>query len=149
MGSASRRAQYSFPRYGGSRETLLCITTRRGSCLRDIWPRSRSRNPAGFVFGFGRRICPGRRLADSTLFLAIAKVLAAFDVSKARDAEGREIEPEIGIGPGAVTGPLPFSVAVTPRNEAVAQLVRAMDEEYTVGEGDAKYLDQDIWDIIT
>lgn len=105
-------------------------------------------DPAGFVFGLGRRICPGRRLADSTLFLAVAKVLATFDVSKARDAEGREIEPETGIGTGAVVGPIPFSVAVTPRNEAVAQLIRAMDEEHPA-EGDAKYLDQEIWNIIT
>ncbi|KAG6354440.1 hypothetical protein INS49_004457 [Diaporthe citri] len=47
-------------------------------------------DPAGFVFGFGRRICPGRRLAESesTLFLAMAKVLATFDMTKGRDAQG-------------------------------------------------------------
>lgn len=105
-------------------------------------------DPAGFVFGFGRRICPGRRLADSTVFLAVAKVLATFDISKGRDAQGREIEPEIGIGPGAVASPLPFSVVVAPRNETLVQLVRAADEEQAHGEGDAKYLDQDIWNLI-
>lgn len=108
----------------------------------------REPDPAGFVFGFGRRICPGRRLADSTLFLAVSKVLATFDISKARDAEGREVEPEIGVGPGAVAGPLPFSVAVAPRNETMVRLVRSFDEEHPVGEGDAKYLDQDIWNLV-
>lgn len=106
-------------------------------------------DPAGFVFGFGRRICPGRRLADSTVFLAVAKVLATFDISKARDAHVREIEPDIGIGPGAVASPLPFSVVVAPRNETIVQHIRSVEEEQPVGEGDAKYLDQDIWNLVS
>lgn len=105
-------------------------------------------DPAGFVFGFGRRICPGRRLADSTVFLAVAKVLAAFDISKGRDAQGREVEPEIGIGSGAVASPLPFSVVVAPRNETIFQLIHPADEEQSEGERDAKFLDQDIWNLV-
>lgn len=105
-------------------------------------------DPAGFVFGFGRRICAGRRLAESTLFLAMAKVLAAFDIGKGRDAQGREIQPEIGIDPGAVAGPLPFSVTVKPRDEKAVQLVRLVQTEDDVGEGDAKYLDQGIMQFI-
>lgn len=105
-------------------------------------------DPAGFVFGFGRRICAGRRLAESTLFLAMAKVLATFDISKGRDAQGREIEPEIGIGPGAVASPRPFSVTVKPRDDSAVQLVRSVETEDTVGEGDAKYLDQGIMHFI-
>lgn len=105
-------------------------------------------DPAGFVFGFGRRICAGRRLAESTVFLAVAKVLATFDISKGRDSQGRDIEPEIGIGPGAVAGPLPFSVTVRPRDEKAVQLVRSVETEDPVGEGDAKYLDQSIMQFI-
>ncbi|KAK7697636.1 hypothetical protein SLS64_013375 [Diaporthe eres] len=105
-------------------------------------------DPAGFVFGFGRRICAGRRLAESTLILAMAKVLATFDISKERDAQGREIKPEIGISPGAIAGPLPFSVTVTPRDEGAVQLVRSVETEDLVGEGDAKYLDQGIMQLI-
>lgn len=104
-------------------------------------------DPAGFVFGFGRRICIGRRLAESTLFLAIAKTLATFDIGKGRDAQGLEIEPEIGIGPGAVASPVPFSVTVKPRNEAVVDLVRSVESACTFGEGDAKYLDQAIYQL--
>ena len=105
-------------------------------------------DPAGFVFGFGRRICPGRRLADSTIFVAAAKVLATLDITKARDAQGREVEPEIGIGSGAVASPLPFSVVVSPRNKTTVHLVRSFDEEHPVGEGDSKYLEQDIWNLV-
>lgn len=105
-------------------------------------------DPAGFVFGFGRRICPGRRLAESTIFLAVAKVLATFEIGKARGSQGREIEPEVGIGAGAVAGPLPFSVTITPRDEIAVQLARLVETESPVGEGDAKYLDQDILQFI-
>lgn len=101
-------------------------------------------DPAGFVFGFGRRMCPGRRLAESTLFLTVAKVLATFDISKGRDSQGREVEPEIGIGPGAVAAPFPFSVTITTRNQALVQLIRSVEREHSGGEGDSKYLDQDL-----
>lgn len=101
-------------------------------------------DPASFVFGFGRRICPGRRLAESTIFLSVAKVLATFEIGKARDTQGREIEPQIGIGAGAVAAPLPFSITSTTRDEIAVQLVRSVETESSIGEGDAKHLDQDI-----
>jgi cytochrome P450 len=33
-------------------------------------------------FGFGRRICPGRHLAEATLFIAIASLLSVFNIKK-------------------------------------------------------------------
>ena len=47
----------------------------------------------GFAFGFGRRICPGKELADMSLFLSIAMSLAAFNIEKDVDATGQSIEP--------------------------------------------------------
>ena len=38
-------------------------------------------DPYDFVFGFGRRVCPGRHLADSSLFLMFASMLATFNIS--------------------------------------------------------------------
>ncbi|KAF8844764.1 cytochrome P450, partial [Paxillus ammoniavirescens] len=35
-----------------------------------------------YVFGFGRRICPGRHFADASLWSAIASVLAVFKIKK-------------------------------------------------------------------
>ena len=35
-------------------------------------------------------------MAESTMWLAIAKILAAFDISKPKDAQGREIEQNVG-----------------------------------------------------
>lgn len=45
-----------------------------------------------FAFGFGRRVCPGRFMAYSSLWAMIASVLATFTISKAVDEDGNEIE---------------------------------------------------------
>ena len=105
-------------------------------------------DPASFIFGIGRRICTGRRVADSTMFLTVAKVLAAFDISKGRDAEGREIQPTIGLEPGVITKALPFSVKVVPRNEAYAELVKLVEIEHPLEKGDLVYLDQSVLDSV-
>lgn len=41
------------------------------------------------------RICPGMHLADKSIFIAIASLLAVFDFSKAKDKYGGTIEPEV------------------------------------------------------
>ena len=48
------------------------------------------------------RECPGKMLADNTLFIAIAMMLATLDISKAKDESGREIEPDCIYTPGVV-----------------------------------------------
>ena len=47
-----------------------------------------------FTFGAGRRICPGMYIAERSLFLAIAKILWAFEVRPVRDPEGRDVLPD-------------------------------------------------------
>ncbi len=44
-----------------------------------------------FVFGFGKRICPGRHFVDATIFIVISSVLSVFKVTKAKDENGHEI----------------------------------------------------------
>ena len=46
------------------------------------------------VFGVGKRICPGRHLADATLFIVASSVLSAFNVTNAKDENGNEIPVE-------------------------------------------------------
>ena len=50
-------------------------------------------DPSEAVFGFGRRICPGRYFAADTIWIAMAHILATFDIEKAIDKDGKEIEP--------------------------------------------------------
>jgi len=60
-------------------------------------------DPRTYVFGVGRRVCPGRDLAEATMFLFASTLLAISVLSKPLNAEGREIEPEFITGGSAVT----------------------------------------------
>ncbi|KAH9917056.1 cytochrome P450 monooxygenase [Fomitopsis serialis] len=83
-------------------------------------------NPRNLVFGFGRRICPGRQLADQTLWLAIANILAVFNIHKARDADGNEITPEAVFVSGGISHPRPFKCEIRPRLESAASRVQCL-----------------------
>ncbi|KAH7909275.1 cytochrome P450 [Hygrophoropsis aurantiaca] len=47
---------------------------------------------ANFMFGWGRRICPGRCSADATMWIARSELLANLEFHKAKDAEGKDID---------------------------------------------------------
>ena len=98
-------------------------------------------NPYAYVFGFGRRICPGRLLADSNLFLTIAQTLAVFDIKKAVDkATGQVIEPVVGTTTGLVAHPLPFQCNIVPRSQKHAELISQVEADHPWEGGDAKFL---------
>lgn len=98
-------------------------------------------SPYDYVFGFGRRICPGRLLADSTLFLTIAQSLAVFDIGKPINRQtGGVIEPTVGTTAGLVAHPLPFQCEIVPRSEKHAELIRKVENDHPWEEGDAKFL---------
>lgn len=40
------------------------------------------RDPRTICFGFGRRACPGRELAETSIFLFVAMTLATFDITR-------------------------------------------------------------------
>jgi cytochrome P450 len=44
-----------------------------------------------FTYGFGRRICPGRHMADNTLFINIAVLLWASKFERKKDGSGRPL----------------------------------------------------------
>ncbi|KAI1875920.1 uncharacterized protein JN550_001416 [Neoarthrinium moseri] len=96
-------------------------------------------NPWDYVFGYGRRICPGRYLADASLFLIIAQSLAAFDIGRAVDPDtGAFIDPEVKSMPGVVMYPQPYKNSIVPRSKAHVEMVRNMDIEYDWDEQDGK-----------
>ncbi|KAJ4396738.1 hypothetical protein N0V93_000959 [Gnomoniopsis smithogilvyi] len=97
-------------------------------------------DPRNVVFGFGRRICPGRLLADTALFLNIAQSLAVFNISKPLNVDGTEIEPEIRWESGVVSHPAPFKVKVSPRSEGSEKLIRAVEGMYPWQDSDAEIL---------
>jgi len=44
------------------------------------------------VFGFGRRVCPGRFFAEANISIFMTNLIATMDISKAVDEKGREID---------------------------------------------------------
>jgi cytochrome P450 len=71
------------------------------------------------VFGFGRRICPGRALAENSLFAAIAGILATFNISR---VPGDDLIPKFG--QTLVSYPEPFMCEIQPRSENRVLLVQ-------------------------
>ncbi|KAI0093006.1 cytochrome P450 [Irpex rosettiformis] len=51
--------------------------------------------PTNAVYGWGRRICAGRFLADNSVWIAMARIIAVFDITPPKDAEGRLTKPNI------------------------------------------------------
>lgn len=67
-----------------------------------------------YIFGWGRRICPGMHLAEASVLLLTARMLWAFDITPMRDENGRDIEittdPEVAYDHSAIENPKPFPV---------------------------------------
>lgn len=97
-------------------------------------------DPMNVAFGFGRRICPGRYFSDSTIFLTVSQTLAVFNISKAVDDQGMEIEVKLEATPGVVNHPVDFPYKITPRNAKKANIVRAIEIEHPQEESDASLL---------
>jgi len=87
------------------------------------------KDPRKFIFGFGRRICPGRYLADGSIFMAIANIVATMDIRKARDAAGQEITPSAEFKSGIVSRPRSFMCDISPRSAKTAEMVRRLSAD--------------------
>ncbi|TFK33336.1 cytochrome P450 [Crucibulum laeve] len=74
-------------------------------------------------FGFGRRVCPGRYLADDNVWIAIASTLAMLSISKAVGKDGKEITPDPPFTNGIASHPTSFICNIKPRNEAASTLM--------------------------
>ncbi|KAJ6579947.1 cytochrome P450 [Mycena vulgaris] len=92
--------------------------------LRDGKPNPDVRDPQA-AFGFGRRICPGRHMSMSSLWIAIASILAAFDITRAVGDDGEIIEPSFEYSSGLTSAPRPFKCLIRPRSWEAAELVEA------------------------
>lgn len=77
------------------------------------------------LFGYGRRACPGRPFATHALWVAMAHILATFNIITQVDADGNAIEPNGEYNSGNILHPLPFKADFQPRLAATAELIRA------------------------
>ncbi|KAI0393708.1 cytochrome P450 2D18 [Xylariaceae sp. FL0594] len=74
-----------------------------------------------FGYGIGRRICPGIHLAERALWLAVARIMWAFEFKPKRDAQGKpialDVSPTTGYREGFLNQCYPFEVDVSVRSQ--------------------------------
>ncbi|KAH9011824.1 cytochrome P450 [Lactarius hengduanensis] len=75
------------------------------------------------VFGFGRRICPGRFMARSSMWITIASVLAAFEIGPVTDGDGVPLMPREDYKAGVISYPEAFACTIRPRSKRTEELV--------------------------
>ncbi|KAI0793615.1 CyP450 monooxygenase [Fomes fomentarius] len=81
-------------------------------------------SPYDFIFGFGRRICPGRHLADAALFIICSSILHVFEISPPVAADGTLKPLEAKFSDDLITShPEPFECEVRARSAETAALV--------------------------
>ncbi|KAK4074870.1 uncharacterized protein Triagg1_5019 [Trichoderma aggressivum f. europaeum] len=93
------------------------------------------------AFGYGRRICPGRYMADDTLFITIARLLANFNISKAVDEQGVVMEPKLEHVPGLVSHPASFPFSITVRSGEHEELIKSIGVNHYWEKSDADLLE--------
>ncbi|KAG7085604.1 hypothetical protein E1B28_003155 [Marasmius oreades] len=84
------------------------------------------KDPSTVLFGFGRRICPGRHMSLNSVWISIALMLATLNISKALDKEGNVIEPSYEYISSLACIPAPFKCAIKPRSKLTEEMIRAV-----------------------
>lgn len=82
------------------------------------------------AFGVGRRICAGQNVAEPSMYIVAARIAWSFDLSKARDRDGREIEvPLNDFTSGLMSQPNRFRFALKNRSKERADIAQQAFEE--------------------
>ncbi|KIJ36851.1 hypothetical protein M422DRAFT_260715 [Sphaerobolus stellatus SS14] len=81
------------------------------------------------AFGYGRRVCPGRYMAENSLFIAVASILRNFDIKPARDSSGNEAMPEYDWTSGIFSSPTHYQCTIKPRSKAAEERILSIPAE--------------------
>lgn len=73
-------------------------------------------------FGFGRRICVGKHLAEASIWIVAASLLATMDIVKECGPDDVEITPEVRLTNGLTSHPRSFPCRFVPRSCAARDL---------------------------
>jgi len=87
-------------------------------------------DPRGPAFGFGRRVCPGKELAENSLWATLALMLYSFRISRATDENGNEIPVSDEFKENSIRHPKPFKCAIKPRLKNSVALIRQASEAH-------------------
>ncbi|KAF5344480.1 hypothetical protein D9758_014138 [Tetrapyrgos nigripes] len=85
-------------------------------------------DPSAWIFGIGRRICPGRHLAEASLMAIIPGILSAFDISpkNSETLEAKFTSKHISI-------PEKFQCQILPRSLEKEELIKTRASEARLG----------------
>lgn len=86
-------------------------------------------DPRAVVFGFGRRICPGRILADNTVYLCVAQSLAVFNINKVIE-NGKEVEVKPEFQAGVISHPVPWKCDMKARSHKHEAMILSVEEDH-------------------
>ncbi|KAJ7618769.1 cytochrome P450 [Roridomyces roridus] len=115
-----------------------------GNVMQKIYPNPEKFDPERFLldgklnplvpdpmvaFGFGRRLCPGRHLAESSIWIAVVSILAVFNIKKKVDKDGNIIEPSYKYDDRMLSAPIPFECSLEVRSEMAAKLALASADD--------------------
>ncbi|KAI0644109.1 cytochrome P450 [Trametes meyenii] len=78
-------------------------------------PNDMPPDPYDWAFGFARRLCPGKYLAENSLFILVSTILAMFDIAP---PPGGTVRAEFT--DDLVSHPKPFECRITPRSASKA-----------------------------
>ncbi|KAG7095320.1 hypothetical protein E1B28_006085 [Marasmius oreades] len=108
-------------------QTLLSNPSSDPEAYQALKVRRRERDPRTYIFGFGRRQCPGQNLVSSSAWLVMVTLLATVDWSFADDGRGeagrKEEESKVAFENPIFRQPTSFRLDIRPRSEAVMRLI--------------------------
>ncbi|KAG7094724.1 hypothetical protein E1B28_005544 [Marasmius oreades] len=90
-------------------------------------PEGRGEPHLTSIWGYGRRICPGRHFADIVIWTAMACILATLEILPPKDGKGNVVLPELKPTDGIITGIAPFNFEVRARSEKATSLIVAIE----------------------
>ncbi|OCH91972.1 cytochrome P450 [Obba rivulosa] len=84
-------------------------------------------DPSMWAFGFGRRICPGRFLAENSIFIIIATLLAGFNIAPPDTGELKA-----QFSSYLISYPEPFDCQIVPRSGIKASMIETRAAQSTI-----------------
>ncbi|PPQ76379.1 hypothetical protein CVT26_015387 [Gymnopilus dilepis] len=112
--------------------SIIVANTRGMTLDEDVYKDPHTFDPSRYLrgeprpvgqYGFGRRICPGRYLADSSVWIALGSILSAFRLCPITGSDGKSIIPQEDFLSGITNHPKPFECMIIPRNEKARGIV--------------------------
>lgn len=89
--------------------------------------RRKQQDPRDFMFGYGRRSCPGVHFANAMLWLASAALITTFDFEPVVDERGQPDIPSGRFLGDIITYPDPFPYVVKPKNKFSESLLQTQE----------------------